>query len=149
MGHSPLHAAMVALLAQLADQINREVCHLRIQLPIVCPDESAPEPDASIVRGQPRDYVGRLPGAADATCVIEAAHSSLDRDREDKLPLYASAGIPQYIIVNLQNLTLEVHTDPDPAAEIYRSKVTVERAGTVALRLPTGEVTIEAREILP
>ncbi len=149
MGHSPLHATLIALLCQLATKINSEACHLRIQLPLVCPDESEPEPDASIVRGQPRDYVNRLPRASDATCVIEGAHSSLDRDREDKFPVYAAAGIPQYIIANLQSVTLEVHTDPDPAAEVYRSKVTVERSGQVALRLPGGEITVDTSELLP
>jgi len=149
MGHSPLHRAIVTLLTQLAARTQADSHYVQIQLPISCPPDSEPEPDAAIIRGQPRDYLERFPGPGDVSCVIEAAHSSLDRDREDKLPVYAAAGIPQYVIVNLQNVTLEVHTEPDPSAEAYGSKVTVDRNGQVAIRLPGGEITIEAREILP
>ena len=148
MGHSPLHRAIITLLTELAARIQSNAQYLQIQLPISCPPDSEPEPDAAVIRGQPRD-LERFPGPGDVSCVIEAAHSSLGRDREDKLPLYAAAGVPQYIIINLQNLTLEVHTDLDPAAEQYRSKVTVERDGSVALRLPAGEITIAAQDILP
>jgi Uma2 family endonuclease len=149
MGHSPLHRAIVTLLTQLAARLQSAAHYVQIQLPISCPPDSEPEPDAAIIRGQPRDYLDHFPGPGDVSCVIEAAHSSLDRDREDKLPVYAAAGIPQYIIVNLQNVTLEVHADPDPSAEVYRSKVTVDRNGQVALRLPAGEITIDAGELLP
>ena len=149
MGHSPLHRAIITLLTELAPRIQSGGQYMQIQLPISCPPDSEPEPDAAVIRGQPRDYLERFPGPGDVTCVFEAAHSSLERDREDKLPLYAAAGVPQYIILNLRNFTLEVHTDPDPAAQQYRSRVTVERSGTVALRLPTGELVIGAHEILP
>jgi Uma2 family endonuclease len=149
MGQSPLHSALIALLTELARKINSNACHAGIQLPVVCPPDGEPEPDLSIIRGTPRDYLDRLPGPGDVTCAIEGAHSSLDRDREDKLPIYAAAGIPQYIIVNLQNYTLEVYTDPDPASEQYRTKVTVDRGGSVALLRPGAALTITAAEILP
>ena len=149
MGHSPLHRAIITLLTQLAGRLQTDSQYMQIQLPISCPPDSEPEPDGAVIRGQPRDYLDHFQGPGDVSCVIEAAHSSLDRDREDKLPLYAAAGIPQYIIVNLQNFSLEVHTDPDPAAEQYRSKMTVERDGSVALRLPNGDFMVGASEILP
>jgi Uma2 family endonuclease len=149
MGHSPLHKAVVALLTKLAARLDNDRWHMQIQLPVACPPDGEPEPDASIVRGQPRDYLDRIPGAGDVSCVIEAGHSSLERDRVDKLPIYASAGFAQYIIINLQNDTLEVHTDPDVATGVYRAKITVNRGGRVQLRLPEGEVSISAAEVLP
>lgn len=149
MGHSPLHKAVVALVTKLAARLDSDKHHVQIQLPISCPPDGEPEPDASIVRGAPRDYLDRLPGPSDVTCVIEAAHSSLERDREDKLPIYAAAGIPQYVIVNLQNNTLEVYTDPDVSSEQYRTKTTIDRGGSVSLRLPDSEFSVAAREILP
>lgn len=149
VGHSPLHKTFIALLTKLAARLDSEEHHLQIQLPVACPPDCEPEPDASIVRGTPRDYPDRLPGPADVSCVIEGAHSSLERDREDKLPIYAGAGIPQYIIANLQNQTFEVYTDPDAQSEQYRTKATVDRNGAVVLRLPSGELTVTAAEILP
>lgn len=150
IGPSPLHGAIVALLAKLFAKADSEWWHIQIQLPICCPPDSEPEPDVSIVRGQPRDYLDRLSAPEDVSCVIEVAHSSLERDREDKLPIYAAAGIAQYIIVNLRNNTLEIHTDPDAASEQYRTKMTVDADGTAQLRLPDGSFyALSAREILP
>src|SRR2546426_2405830 len=91
MGHSPLHKLVVAALTALAARINSDACHLQIQLPVSCPPDGEPEPDASIVRGTPRDYRDRLPGPGDVSCVVEVAHSSVQRDREVKLPIYAAA----------------------------------------------------------
>ena len=90
-----------------------------------------------------------MPGPGDVTCVIEAAHSSLDRDREDKLPIYAAAGMPQYVIINLANDTIEVYTDPDPAGEQYRTKTTLERGDTLALQLPEGVLEVPVADVLP
>jgi Uma2 family endonuclease len=150
MGHSPLHVMIVALLTALASKINSATAYLQIQLPIDCPPDSSPEPDAAIIRGNPRDYLNHIPNAStDVTCVIEASHSSLERDREDKLPIYAAAGIPQYIIINLQNRTLEVHTDPDSQSQEYRTKVTLAAGQTVSLTLPSGSLAIQVSELLP
>jgi Uma2 family endonuclease len=149
MGHSPLHKLVVALLTALAARINSDSQHLQIQLPIVCPPNGEPEPDASIIRGTPRDYLDRLPGPGDVACVIEAAHSSLERDREDKSPSYAAAGIGQYVIINLQNMTVEVYEEPDAAGEQYRTRATLERGERVELRLAEGAISVKVDELLP
>lgn len=149
MGHGSLHRLVIALITALAPQINSPLRHLQIQLPVACPPDGVPEPDASIVRGGPRDYKDDIPRASDVSCAIEVAHSSLDHDREDKLPIYAAAGIPQYIIINLFNNSVEIYSDPDPTTEEYRTKVTIERDGVVALRCPDGELSVRAAAILP
>lgn len=149
MAHGPRHRMVVSLLTALTAKINRPEQHLQIQLPVACPPDGAPEPDGSIARGSPRDYADRIPGPADVTCVIEAAHSSLDRDREDKLPVYAAAGVPQDIIINLANDTIEVYTDPDPAGEQYRTKSTLERGDTLALQMPQGVLEVPVADVLP
>src|SRR5206468_4301462 len=117
---------------------------------IACPPDGAPEPDGAIVKGTPRDYTNRLPGPGEVWCVIEAAHSSLDRDREDKLAIYAGAGVPQYVLINLQNNTIELYSDPDAAAEVYRTKSTASRGETVRLNLGDGEwLEVGAGAMLP
>jgi Uma2 family endonuclease len=149
MGHSPLHRMIIALLTALTVKINSDSRHMQIQSPIACPPDGAPEPDAAVIRGNPREYASRLPGPGDVSCVIEASHSSLDRDREDKLPIYAAAGIPQYIILNLFSNTVEIHTDPDRQLQEYRTKVTRERHETITLVLPDGVLEIPAADVLP
>jgi Uma2 family endonuclease len=39
--------------------------------------------------------------------------------------LYAGAGIPEYVIVNVEEQCLEVHRDPEPSSRRYRSLVTL------------------------
>src|SRR5579871_151325 len=83
----------------------------RIQQTLVLSD-SQPEPDFAIVRGMPRTYLTRHPGADEAALVIEVADSSLLRDQRDKARIYSRGNIPCYWIVNLVDLRLEVHTQP-------------------------------------
>jgi len=150
MGHSPLHSMAVSLLTQILSRVNSAAWHAQIQLPIALTELSEPEPDAALVRGQPRDYRERLPTAADVLCVIEAAHSSLDRDHADKLPAYAGSSIPQYVIVNLLADCVEVYSDPDAATATYRTKVTASRGQNVRLNLGNGALLeVAAAEVLP
>jgi Uma2 family endonuclease len=44
--------------------------------------------------------------------VIEVAYTSLVIDRTDKGRIYASAGIPIYWIVNIQDRQIEVYSSP-------------------------------------
>jgi Uma2 family endonuclease len=149
MGHGKRHRLIISILGVLAGKINNEARFVQIQLSVACPPDGMPEPDAAIVRGLPRDYSDRYPVADDVSCVIEVAHSSLERDRDEKLPIYASASIPQYVILNLSNNSIEVYSDPDAVAQQYRTKVTLNSSDTLSLRLPAGTFEILAREILP
>ena len=150
MGHSPLHRLIISLLAELAIKINNASRFLQIQLPVICPPDGAPEPDAAVLRGSPRDYSSRLPSAQDVFSVIEVSHTSLSRDHDDKLPIYAAAGIPQYLIINLNNNTIEVFEDPDTLSEQYRTKTTVERTERVRLRVGEDEFfEFAAADVLP
>lgn len=79
---------------------------VRIQSSFVAGD-SQPEPDIAVVpRGEYRDE-----HPDQALLIVEVAESSLDYDRTTKAALYASAGVPEYWVVNLVDRLLEVHTD--------------------------------------
>jgi Uma2 family endonuclease len=69
---------------------------VRVQLPFVIDDESELIPDLAIVdRSLPRSE-----HPASAFLIIEVADSSLRYDRIVKAPLYASAGVPEYWLVD-------------------------------------------------
>jgi Uma2 family endonuclease len=149
-GHSPLRSLVISLLIRLARGIENPQRFVRIQLPVVCPPDGAPEPDASVTKGSERDYANRLPTARDVFSIIEAAHSSIGRDQEDKLPIYAAAGVLQYVIINLNNDTVEVYEDPDPTTEQYRTKMTVDRGGRVRLLVGDNErLEFDPADVLP
>jgi Uma2 family endonuclease len=83
---------------------------VRVQGPLDLGLISQPEPDVAVVRGTIRDYAKAHPNTA--LLVVEVAESSLVYDRGIKASLYASAGIPDYWVLNLVDRRLEVSRDP-------------------------------------
>jgi Uma2 family endonuclease len=124
---------------------------VRVQLPIAPDDESEPEPDLSVVAGDPRDNMGTHP--VGAALVVEVAETSLDFDRLHKGSLYARAQIPEYWIVNLVRHHLEVRLEPapDPSALFgwrYRSMQVIGADGSVTpLAAPAAGIAVS--ELLP
>ena len=82
---------------------------IRSQMPLRLGKRSQPEPDAAVVPGQPRDYQAH---PTTALLVVEISDTSLAYDRNRKAMLYATAGIPEYWIVNLVHRQLEVFRAP-------------------------------------
>jgi Uma2 family endonuclease len=154
-GEAPLtigkkHNLAVKLLLSLDREIGAVGCHMQAQGPLCLPPHDESEPDGAVLRGEPRAYAERLPTADDATSVFEVADASLSYDRTVKLALYARAGVPQYVIVNLRQGCLEVHEGP--RAELGRYDHTrVLRAGeTLDLNVREGgRIPIEVSRVLP
>ena len=118
--------------------------------PLIIDPASEPEPDLAVVFGAPREYVNEHPRTA--LLVIEISDTSLDKDRNRKLPLYAQAGIPEYWIVNLVDQCLEVYRDPvssqneQPAQ--YRTSITLGAKDNVSPSAQP-EHTIAVSDLLP
>jgi Uma2 family endonuclease len=113
---------------------------------------SEPEPGASVVRGQPRDYLAHHPYASDVALVVEAADEAIDLVRGLKGRVYARAAIPEYWIVNVSEGWVEVESDPTGPAEApaYRSCRIVGPDGEIPLVLDGREVArVAAKDILP
>lgn len=106
------HAFAVDNLGDVLAGVRALGCRLRTQQPITLPPDGEPEPDGAIVRDVEDRYRGRHPGPADVYCVIEVSDSSLDHDRTTKAQLYARAGIPQYVLINLVDRVVEVRAGP-------------------------------------
>lgn len=146
----PLHSMMINKLLLLAHRFQRLGCHLRSQSPVTIVPRNEPEPDASIVRGRPEDYIDRHPEPADTSCVIEVADSSLARDRTTKQRIYAGAGVPQYCLINLASRRIEIYEDPDREHGTYRLRRELSGSDAVALLLPDGgRLEVAGAELLP
>lgn len=112
--------------------------------------DSEPEPDLVVARGTETAFDRRHPTAAEAALVVEVADSSLARDTEEKLPIYARSGIPVYWVVNVPDRKVLVYTNPDPAANppTYRSldefppgtAVPVTLDGTAVGSIPVADI---------
>lgn len=139
---SPLHSFVTHRMARLAPAREERGCHLRVENPITLPPSHEPEPDGAVVLGRPEDYLERHPGPGDVLCVIEVADSSLRSDRTTKQGIYATAGIAQFIIVNLVEGRIEVYEDPNVAEKCYRLVRILHRGDTISLRVP-GDSTFD------
>lgn len=115
-------------------------------------DESEPEPDGAIVRGDGRTFDTRHPRADEIAIVIEVADSTLAGDRQDKCEIYAEAGIPEYWIVNLVDNVIEVYTSPQPTPSgvRYAARQNYGYGTQVPLRLDgVHTADIAADDVLP
>lgn len=124
---------------------------VRVQGPLDLSPSSQPEPDVAVVQGQARDYARAHP--ITALLVVEVSESTLAFDRGEKASLYASAGIPEYWVVNLVDRRVEVYRDPVPVTGQlygygYRSCTHYFATDTV---IPTAilQSTITVADLLP
>lgn len=109
------HAALTDIVAGKLREAFGTGFAVRSQVPIALGSDSKPsepQPDIAVVVGTLRDYMGRKPVAADVRLLVEVADRSLKFDRGRKSALYATAGIPEYWIVNLVDNRLEVYREP-------------------------------------
>lgn len=106
------HETCITRLLRLLPNAIGDQATLRCQAPITLSFDGEPEPDFSIVQNQDDDYASGHPTETETLIVIEVAKSSLDYDRDIKLPLYAQANISHYWIFNLIDHHLETYSEP-------------------------------------
>lgn len=140
MTHGARHALVLKRLLRLERAFDGLGCHLLVQLPVALSTQSEPEPDAAIVRGSIEAFADRHPGPEDVLVLIEVADSSLGYDRGTKLRVYASAGIPLYLIVNIPERQIECYAEPVPGEGSYRRRTDCRKGEMLSLPLPAGRM---------
>jgi Uma2 family endonuclease len=145
------HATAARLVVRALEAVFAAGWDVRAGLPIALAPDSEPEPDVSVVRGGPRDYLEEHP--ARPVLVVEVAFSSLAFDRRYRGSLYARAGLPDYWIMNLVDGRLEVNREPvpDPRAEHGWSYQTVIVLGPRDLIAPLAapQSSVRVADLLP
>ena len=140
-----------AIANELVDQLSeirfstKAPLHVSQENPVrIVSRRSEPEPDISVVRGAPLDYRGQVPSGTDLLLAIEVADSSVEKDLA-RAPLYAAAGIPAYLLVDVTARTLTLYTQLTDNE--YASAEQVDAVPVVL----DGEVlgTVTAAEIFP
>ena len=110
---------------------------VRVQSPLATSDQSEPEPDVALVA--PGDYRTTLPTRA--LLVVEVADTSRRKDLGVKAALYATAGVPEYWVIDLQARAVHVHSEP--ADDRYQRIVPRRVGDEVALQtLPGAAVKV-------
>jgi Uma2 family endonuclease len=124
---------------------------VRSQGPIELDDESEPEPDIAVMRGDRRSCSHRHPSRP--ALVLEVAESSLAFDRDHKGSLYARARLDDYWIVNLVDRVVEIYRRPVPDTSApfgwrYASKEVLSAESSVELLAVPG-ARILVSDLLP
>src|SRR5712691_10205844 len=91
----PRHAAIVKRLNALMSRKVADRAILSVQDPIQLTDYTEPQPDLAVLRVREDFYVQAHPVPADVLVVVEVAETSLEYDREEKIPRYAQVRIPE------------------------------------------------------
>jgi len=117
-----------------------------IQSPIRLDDLSEPEPDLAIVESPLERYGDTHPTPKETLLVIEVSDATYEKDKQVKLPLYASAGISEYWIVNLQEEQVEVFRDPQK--NTYGSSFTINKGiellcESLGIKINTEEIFVK------
>ena len=146
----PFHSGVGTRLQTIFTLAGGERWIVRTRLPVHLSNGSEPQPDLALVKPREDFYTGRHPQAEDVLLLVEVADSSVRFDREEKLPVYAREGVPEYWIVNLVEKVVEVYRQPSSSGA-YTTKSRVRGEDEVApAAFPAAKIKVaELLKILP
>ena len=144
------HTIVLALVRAAIERAFGRGYWVREEKPVALDALSAPEPDLVVVRGQPRDYLGRG-HPSHPLLTVEVAVTSLALDRVRKGALYARAGIEDYWVVNLKADVLEIYREPvrTPDGEWKYDSPRLLKRGAVVTPLAAPRARIRVAALLP
>jgi len=125
--------------------------HIRNQMGFDVGTDNDPGPDLAVVTGTRKELLGRTPTSA--VMVIEVAESSLFIDTTTKAELYATAGVPEYWVLDVANRQLHVFREPVAlsaglGATAYRTHEVLAESETASpIAAPTARIRVA--ELLP
>ena len=140
------HARLVDLLTRMLITMLGTRAWVRVQNPLRLNGQAEPEPDLLLLRWRDDEYEYDHPTPEDVFLLIEVSDSTLDKDRNEKLPMYAQAEIPECWIVNIPEGVVEIYTGP--AGDEYLARQVFE-AGDGASPSAFPDVSIPVDRIAP
>ncbi|WP_395145005.1 Uma2 family endonuclease [Armatimonas sp.] len=136
------HATSVSKSLSAVTQAMGDDFTVLCQLPIGLSTDGEPEPDISVVAGEPDDYPEH-PTEEQVLLVMEISDSTLAFDKETKSETYAEAEIKEYWILDINARTLEVRREPRGKA--YRSSRLYDESESASpLAKPDAQISVAA-----
>jgi Uma2 family endonuclease len=102
------------------------------QNPVQLSDFTEPQPDIALLKPRKDFYRGKHPEAADALLVVEVSDTTLAYDRDVKLSYYASAGVPEVWIEDLNGDRILVYRNPLDG--VYQVRLTRSRDESISVQ---------------
>jgi len=106
------HAACVRRLAKLFSEKLSQRAIVDTQNPVELSDRSEPQPDVALLQPHPDFYEAGHPQPEDIFLLVEVADTTVETDRNVKIPLYAEGGISEVWLVNINEQCVEVYREP-------------------------------------
>ena len=136
------HAWETRQLNYLFSRLVADKALVDVQNPLILDDYNEPEPDIMLLHYRADFYKTARPRPADVFLLIEVADTSLNYDKNTKIPLYAKYGVPEVWLVDLLHKKLEIHRRP--GANGYRQILIPERGEKIAPeQLPDVEINTD------
>jgi Uma2 family endonuclease len=137
MPKGPKHTARIkALIARLTALLGPRVL-IGCQDPVALNEFSEPEPDISVLQPREDFYESGHPEPKDVILLVEVSDSTLDYDRDLKIPLYAACDIPEVWLVDVKDRSVTVHQQPE--GNCYRQTQSYRAGDVIPLRAFPGE----------
>ena len=139
--------------AYSVDELNESLltqlrgrARVRCQNPVRLDRDREIQPDVAILRLRDDSYLSGHPSPDDVLLLIEVSDSTLDYDRDVKLPMYAAAGIPEAWIANIPGRQVEAYSEPSGGE--YRNRRVFNQSESVSpLAFP--DISIPVSRIVP
>ncbi|MDZ8187855.1 MAG: Uma2 family endonuclease [Nostoc sp. ChiSLP02] len=142
---STKHAACVRRFNNMLGQRLGNRVILSVQNPVVLDNNSEPQPDVALLKPRDDFYANAHPQPQDIFLLIEVADSTIEYDREEKIPLYAQANIIEVWLVDINEKIVEVYQQPTAAG--YQLMQKFGSSQTLSIKA-LSDVSITVNEIL-
>ena len=140
------HAGTVDVYTEMLPSGVDQGTLLRVQGPLALDERSRLYPDLMLLRRRADYYRSTPPAPEDVLLLIEVADSSVGYDRNEKLPRYAHAGVPEVWLTILPERVIEAHTEP--AGGRYAQMRTFRPGDTISPAC-FPDIALSVDEILP
>lgn len=141
---TPIHYTTAKQSTKYLEALLSGKADVRFNGPITLSD-SEPEPDIAIVQLPESTYKDRHPGPQDIFWIVEVAKTSLKKDIEIKLSIYATAKIQEYWVLDLSNRQVIVFRTPQDGK--YLEENTFQEG--VIKPLAFADVSVCVEKLLP
>jgi Uma2 family endonuclease len=143
---NPRHASVLYLTAEAIRAIFTAGWVVRVQMPLKVDDQNDPFPDLAVCAGKASDFFTAHP--VTAALAVEVADTTLREDLSAKAERYATAGVPDYWVLDIIGRRMHVLRDPQPlpkglGATAYRTQQILTPTDRVApLAAPTASILV-------
>lgn len=139
------HVAAVNRLNRLLNLHLANVAIISVQNPVELSEHSEPQPDLTLLKWRDDFYAQALPLPEDVFVVIEVSDTTVEKDRELKIPAYARAGLAEAWLVDLYNDRIEIHSQPNNG--VYQEiRIVLRGQDVISKTIP--QLVLKADDIL-